>query len=316
MKMTAYQPVTIHKKFREKVEQFATTECGVTNCLYASTYIQQLNSHIDGTATLSFSEIEHKLDFLIGCTTITLDNGYEGLELLRARRCELQPFSNVNELSYIQKPSKSFPKLGRLNQTGEALFYAAIINSKCNKSLNVILSEAGARTLDKMSILRSVQKESMELTLRIIGLWDDILRGVKPLFMSDEVYEYYCSAYDYMVEKFPSKLLVAYQLTDRFLADIMSRKGSERLYEVTSCASKIMLDDKKQEKAIDGIIYSSVEAKGEAVVALKPDAVDKMLEHQWVSEVLVNMHHGYEFFDYVTVSISNINTQSGSLIKR
>jgi hypothetical protein len=308
--------LVLQKKLLEKIEEFAGKECGVTNRLYASKHIQQLKNHIDGTVTLTPSEIEHKLGFLIGRTSITLDNGFDELEFLRARRCELQPFSNVSELSYIENPSANFPKLGRLNQTGEALFYAAIINSKCNKSLNVILSKAGACTSDKMCILRSHQTTGVELTLRIIGIWDDIRRGIKPSFMSVEVYEYYRAAYEKMSEKFPPELLEAYQLTDRFLADIMSRKGNERLYEVTSCASKIMLDDEQQEKAIDGIIYSSVEAKGEVVVALKPGAVNNMLDHQWVSEVLVKQHYGYEFFDYHTISISDIDANSGALNKR
>jgi len=309
------QKIIIGEKLRLKIEEKAFKECGVSNLLSVSTYIHQLKKHIDGTLRLPNNEIEQKLDFLIGCMTITLDNPFINLEFLRARRSEEEVFCNVNELSYIKKPSKTFPHLGRLNSAGMSLFYASVIrpDSKTDKGLMVVLSEARARKLDRMRVLRSRQKENEDLNLRMIGIWDDIRRGCKPAFMDSKVYNYYAATYDYMLSKFTPTLLIAYQLTDRFLADIMSRKGSSKLYDVTSITSAIMLDDKEQETKIDGILYSSVEAKDEPVIVLKPEAVDAKLNHDWVTEVLIKQHYGYEFFDYETIKKFTINKKTGEL---
>ena len=309
------QKIIIEEKLRLKIDEKAFKECGASNLLSVSTYIHQLKKHIDGTIRLSNNEIEQKLDFLIGCMTLTLDQPFINLEFFRARRCEKIAFSNVSELSYIQKPSNNFPYVGRLNGSGISLFYAAVIRpgSKTDKGLMVVLSEARARNLDRMNVLRSQQKENEELNLRMIGIWDDIRCDSKPSFMDDHIYRYYLAVNDYMASKFTSKLLMAYQLTDRFLADIMSSNGSKNLYEVTSIASSIMLDDKEQETKIDGILYSSVEAKDEPVIVLKPKAVEDKLNHDWVTEVLIKQHYGYEFFDYETIDKFDINKKTGEL---
>ncbi|MDW2001545.1 hypothetical protein R7P64_13230 [Vibrio sp. 2304] len=293
-----------------KIHEKATKECGVTNLLYVSSFIKQLDSYLSGNIELSVSEIEKKLDFLIGCMTLTLDLPYVELELLRARKCEKEPFSNVSELSYIHKPSVSFPRLGRLNAPGIPLFYAAIIDSKCDKGLHVVLSEANAHKMDQLSILRSHQKSGMDLNLRSIGVWDYIRQNIKPSYMSENVYEYYSLAFKEMSNAFSKELLLAYRLTDRFLAEIMCRNGSDRLYSVTSIASQIMLDSKN----IDGIVYSSVASKGEPVIALKPESVDAKLEHKCVSQVAIREHYGYGFYNYENIKIANMNEFTGQLV--
>lgn len=56
---------------------------------------------------------------------------------------------------------------------------------------------------------------------------------------------------------------------------------------------QIMLDS----WSIDGILYSSVAAK-EPVIALH-NLQQLMLQHQFVGQVLVYEHYGYEFYHYV-----------------
>lgn len=296
----------LEKNLIKLIHRKAKQECEVTNFIFASTYVEQLHSFINGDIELSNSEIEEKLDFLIGRMTITLDLSYSELEFLRARKCEKEPFSNVNELSYIQSPKENFPKLGRLNKSGIPLFYAAIINSKGNEGLNVVLSEANAYNLDRLSILRSHQKSNIDLKLRSIGIWNSIQQNKKPIYMSNRDYKYYFLAYKKMSNTFHPKLLLAYVLTDRFLADIMCMVGSERLYRVTSIAAKIMFEPNGNGSSIDGIIYSSVAANGAPVIALKPDAVKSKLEHQFVVQVQVMKHYGYEFYSYVNEQRASI----------
>lgn len=291
------------------IDRKAKEECGDKALLYSSTYIRQLTDHINGTCNLANHEIAAKVDYLAGCLTITLDHPLEELEFLRVRICEVQPFGNVGDLSYIKQTTDTFPKAGRLNQKGQALFYASVAVRQDNTALNVVLSEAGAKELDRLNVLRSHQVKGSDLNLQIIGIWDQVRRNEKPYYFNSETFDYYKIAREYMVQKFDPKLLLAYELTDRFFGDILSREGIERLYQVTSALSNVFLSGKS-----DGVLYSSVQAKGEPVVALTPYAVDGKLEHQVATEVLIEKSFGYEFYQFRTlVKTSNIDKVSGKL---
>ncbi|TMS95080.1 hypothetical protein CWB58_02005 [Pseudoalteromonas sp. S201] len=291
------------------IEHKASVECGHTNLLYSSVYISQLTEHINGTCELTKHEIESKIDNLAGCVTITLDHPINELEFLRVRLCEGQNFTNVDELSYIKKSSCTFPKAGRLNLTGQALFYASVAVKQDDTALRVVLSEAQAKQLDHLNVLRSHQVSKTDLYLRIIGIWDQIRRNEKPYYLNQDTFDYYTEARKHMVKQFSRELLLAYELTDRFFADILSREGNERLYQVTSALSNMFLTDK-----CDGVLYSSVKAKGEPVVALKPQVVDDKLVHQFATEVLIDKAFGYEYYEYRTLAkTSSIGRTSGKL---
>ena len=231
------------------------------------------------------------------------------MELLRVRLCEGKNFNNVDELSYIKQTTDTFPKAGRMNLSGQSLFYASVAVRQDDTALRVVLSEARAKQLDRLNVMRSHQISGSDLNVRIIGLWDQVRRNEKPYYLKNDAFDYCKKVREHMVQKFDLKLLLAFDLTDRFFADILSRAGSERLYEVTSVLSSIFIDGKA-----DGVLYSSVQAKGEAVVALKPQAVDDKLEHQFVRDVLVEKSFGYEFYQFKTLAkTSDIDKMSGKL---
>lgn len=279
------------------LDKKAKEECGDTALSHSSTFIHQLNAHINGNCNLASHEIEAKVDYLASCLAITLDNPLQELEFLRARLCKGQKFNNIDDLSYIKSTTDSFPKAGRLNQVGQALFYASVVVKQDDAALRVVLSEAGAKELDRLDVLRSRQATGSDLNLRIIGIWDHVRRDERPYYLSKDIFDYYKKARGYMVQQFGTNLLSAYELTDRFFADILSRKGGERLYQVTSALSSVFMDGKT-----DGVLYTSVEAKGEPVVALIPSAVDSKVEHQFVCNVLIHECYGYEFFSYETIA--------------
>lgn len=296
-------------KLIKRIDYKASVECGYTNLLHSSVYISQLNDHINGMCELAMHEIKSKVDFLAGCMTITLDHPINELEFLRVRLCEGQNFTNVDDLSYIKKTSCTFPKAGRLNLTGQALFYASVAIKQDDTALRVVLSEAQAKQLDHLNVLRSHQVIGTDIYLRIIGIWDQVRRNEKPYYLSQDTFEYYTKARKYMAKKFSQELLLAYELTDRFFADILSREGNERLYQVTSFLSNVFLTEK-----CDGVLYSSVKAKGEPVVALKPQVVDDKLVHQFATEVLIDKSFGYEYYQFRTLTkTSSIGRESGKL---
>ncbi|MEQ4653600.1 hypothetical protein AB7092_12120 [Providencia rettgeri] len=303
--------IRIDKKVIDLIDTKAARECGEKALLYASTYTRQLNDHICGISNLSEKEIATKVDYLVGCLTLTLNIPAQGIELLRARSCNKGNFGNIQELSYIQNTTKFFPNLGRLNQIGQTIFYASIVLKKADSALGTVLSEVKAKELDHLNVLRSHQKSDIDLNLRMPGIWDKVRRDEKPCYLSQRTFEYYKKVEEYKNKKFNLNQAKAYQLTERFLADVLSRQGSERLYQVTSAISEVFLDD----VSCDGILYSSVMAKGEPVVALKPQAVDTKINHQFITDVIVNEYYGYEFYDYKTLGKTvNINSLSGELI--
>ncbi|GAA6184485.1 hypothetical protein [Aliiglaciecola sp. NS0011-25] len=291
------------------IDDKAIRECGDTALLNSSVYTRQLNDHINGIHELSNHEIAEKLDCLVRYFTITLDFPLQDMELLRVRLCEGKNFNNVDELSYIKQTNDTFPKAGRMNLSGQSLFYASVAVRQDDTALRVVLSEARAKQLDRLNVVRSHQISGSDLNVRLIGLWDQVRRNEKPYYLKNDTFDYCKKVREYMVQKFDPKLLLAFDLTDRFFADILSRAGSERLYEVTSVLSSIFIDGK-----VDGVLYSSVQAKGEAVVALKPQAVDDKLEHQFVTDVLVEKSFGYEFYQFKTLAkTSDIDKMSGKL---
>jgi hypothetical protein len=298
------QPQLIHF-----LNEKATKERGDMALLHSSTYIRQLIDHINGKCKLTNHEVEVRINYLAGCLTITLDNPITGLEFLRARICEDNRFNNIDDLSYIQTTTESFPKAGRLNKRGQAVFYASVAVKQDDSALQAVFSETGAERHDQLNVLRSHQTTKSELNLRLIGIWDQVRRDEKPYYLNSDIFEYYKKVREYMVQRFEPKLLSAYELTDRFLADILSREGNKALYQVTSELGSIFLSGKS-----DGIIYSSVEARGEPVVALHPSAVDDKLVHQFVCDILIQENYGYDFFLYKNRGMtSSIDSATGKL---
>lgn len=304
-------PVILEPRLVKLIDYKASVECGDTALLHSSTFIQQLNDHINGTCNLADNEIASKVDYLAGCLTITLDMPMQGLELLRVRRCKEGKFDCVKQLSYIKNTTEFFPSMGRLNQTGQALFYAAIAVKKDDTALRVALSEAGAKDLDRLNVIRSHQKKDLDLNLRVLGIWNQVRRNERPYYLSNHNFDYCRKAKEYMGKKFDPRLLSAYELTDRFFAEILSSKGSEALYQVTSAISSIFFDG----DSCEGILYSSVEAKGEPIVALKPKAVDDKLQHKLVTDIAVQQCFGYEFFEYETLGQTvQIDSKDGEIV--
>lgn len=301
--------MNLSTKLIKLIDDKAKRECGYTNSLLPSVYINQLNSHINGTCELAKYEIKSKVDYLAGCMTITLDHPINELEFLRVRLCEGQNFTSVDDLSYIKNTSNTFPKAGRLNLTGQALFYASVAVKQDDTALRVVLSEAQAKQFDHLNVLRSHQVSGTNLNLRIIGIWDQVKRNEKPYYLNQDTFDYYTEATKYMAKQYSPELFVAYKRTDRFFADILSREGNDRLYQVTSALSDVFLTDK-----CDGVLYSSVKAQGEPVVALKPQVVDDKLKHKFVTEVLIEKSSSYEFYQYKTLAkTSSIDIKSAKL---
>ena len=262
-----------------------------------STFIKELNGFISGTISLSHNGIEERLDYLIGYFTLTLDIQFSKKSfILRARKFEdgrdKNPcYKTTAELSY---PPKNYVKLGRCNKDRESIFYGCLCGNEATGT-ETAFSEVRARQYERINVLRSEATE--KLNLRFIGIWDHVLRDSKPYFLSDETWDLYKEVHKYMDNKFSYELFKSFLLCDAFFADIFHRKGTKKLYEVTSILSGMFLEgDKAEGGKADGILYASVENKGFPVVALSTKAVDDKLKH--ISAVCYEILGDYGYAQY------------------
>jgi hypothetical protein len=268
-------------------------------CLeYITASIEKMNLYLSANIDLPDTEINSILDKLVGHLTITLEMPLSDINLIRARKVDQPPFfhyyGNISELSYMANPTSTLPRLGRLNAVGTTLFYASIDNTPCDKSLRVTLSEIEANDGDKVNVLYSSVKPKFDLNVRYIGIWDYVVKNRKPYFLSQVAFDYYVAAHNEMKKKFSKNQLLAYQLCDAFFADVLSREGSDRLYKVTSILSDFFLQSGKA----DGILYSSVKAKGEPVIAISPSAVNAKVDHVHAKAITINQSYSYNYYDY------------------
>ena len=275
-----------------------------------SAITKQLNSFIDGNLEISDKGIEERLDYLIASFTITLDLPIPpGLHIIRARKFEegkdKEPcFEKVSELLY---PPADYASLGRCNKKGESIFYACVCIDESACRSNVAFSEVNALEGERINLLKSKFTET--INLRYVGIWNHVVRSAKPYFLDDGQWEAYVDVYKRMEDKFHKDLLGAYYLCDAFFADILRRKGSERLYKVTSTLTAMYLESGNA----DGILYTSVKSEGSPVVALSTTAADTKLVHISTESCEVLKDNGYAQYSTKILYTGTIDESNGSI---
>ena len=277
----------------EKVEDFKLKDKPINICKEVSIIIQQLNDFIDNELELSEDRVKYLLIYLVGFFTITLDIPIDkGMKILRARKfdeIEKEPcFEEVSKLSY--KPKDSNIKIGRLNKENESIYYGCIY-FKDDAGINVAFSEVNALKLERINILKS--KTIQDINLRYIGIFDYIRRQAgRPWFISPETYSVFKKVYEYEEKTFDPYIFMAFQLCDAFLLDILRRKESNKLYIVTSILASLFLDDKN----VDAILYTSVKAEGNPVIAIKTTSIDDKIEHKSAISFEIQESYGYAIY--------------------
>ena len=89
------------------------------------------------------------------------------------------------------------------------------------------------------------------------------------------------------------ELYESYILCSSFFSDIIKRKGSKKLYEVTSViASRLLLSE-----TTDAIVYESVQVMDEPSIVIKPSIVDTDITHKNAYCFTVNENLGYGIYD-------------------
>lgn len=266
-----------------------------------SSLIKQLNGFIDNKLELSSKEIENKIKRLISHFTINLVYKLDSkIALRRARKFTTEKtsipfcFDNLEDMLYVPESKKSIIPLGRFNKKEESIYYASIFfkedeNEEC--FFETAISEINGIELDYINILDSIPTKHLEVVY--IGVFDQLARDKQlPKWIDKYYYETYLQFKEKCLEKDNRYLFESYLLSNAFFADITQRNGCDRLYEVTSIISSILLAYDN----VDAIVYESVKVKNSPAIAIKPKVVDSCLVHKEVSSIRINENLGYGMY--------------------
>lgn len=250
-----------------------------------SSLSKRLSDFIDNKLELSSKEIQNKIQRLISHFTINLVYELDSkIALRRARRFTAKKtlipfcFDNLEDMLYVPESKKSIIPLGRFNKNEECFFETAI-------------SEINGIELDYINILDSIPTKHLEVVY--IGVFDQLSRNKElPKWIDKYYYETYLQFKKKCLEKDNRYLFESYLLSNAFFADITQRNGSERLYEVTSIISSILLAYDN----VDAIVYESVKVKNSPAIAIKPKVVDSCLVHKEVCSIRINENLGYGIY--------------------
>ena len=122
--------------------------------------------------------------------------------------------------------------------------------------------------------------------------------------MSVKVWDDIKLVYEHILNEFNDDLFLKRYLCDTFFADIMRRKDSGNLYNVTSELAHMY----GESGVIDGIIYTSVKVEGEPVVVLNTNAVDKSIKHERTELYEIVEDYGYAVYNTKKLYSGTIDT--------
>lgn len=261
--------------------------------------IESLNKHLSGTVELNNEEIQKLISELTIYTSLIpvsfpLNSGIVMSRAVKYLEKDGDSYQKASRLSYISPISGVIPKKGRINVEGEAIFYACL-NADAN-SIGAILSESRAAEGDIFNLLQcrtklENPKNQFDFALHIapIGISDYFRRGVPTPF---NLHETYREIYELYRKNTHPTAMLAMQLCDAFLTDVLSRKESPRLYDVTSEIGRECLKPAE----IDGILYPSTTFLGFPNLAIKPTSVDRKLRYETTISTKVEKYFGYGMY--------------------
>lgn len=268
--------------------------------------ISELLSHIDRKSSIERSKLHSLVERLSNFTVfvpipVPLDS-----QTLFSRGVKYKEsdggncYQTVSRLSYIPNSSPIKVQLGRLNPEGVAMFYASL-NGDAN-SIGAVLSECSASSGDIFNVLISSTNAKTELKqpfnnlyLLPLGIFDYLRRGVPAPFLINGLYQ---KIYQLMRNLLLPEAMIATQLCDAFITDILKRPSGIELYEVTS----LLGDYCNQIDAVDGIIFPSTKLNDHPNVAIKPKSVDTKLLYKETLSLQVKENFGYGMYSYSPIA--------------
>lgn len=261
--------------------------------------IRRLEDHMHGVhaSEALLTQLIGELTFYVVLIPVQIPLS-EKVKFARAVRYE-EPtgttYNEVSRLSYIPSGGLVAAKQGRLNKEGESIYYACKDDNA--NSIGAVLSETRARPGEIFNILISETAPSQEVTkhsdnslvVTPLGIFDYYRRGVPDPFGLHPAHK---ECYEYLKNQTDPEGMLAMQLADAFITDVLKRQETDSLYAVTSALAKEI----NQIPIVDGILYPSTQFDSFPNVALSPFSVEKKLQHLSALSVRVLERYGYGIF--------------------
>jgi len=301
-------------KNKKIIEDFLTNRTSISQekateeLKEVSTTIKQLNEFISGNSELSNNAIEIKIKRLISHFSINLIYELDSnIAFRRARKFEEENsdipycFNNIQDLSYIPHEKKSIIPLGRFNKKEESRFYTTIHYSDTEEQFfQTAISEINGEKLDYINILDSIPTKRLNTVT--IGIFHYFIKNKEfPKYIKEEEKVFSDIFNDFKKRCVENNLLELYEsyiLCSSFFSDIIKRKGSDRLYKVTSViASRLLLSE-----TTDAIVYESVQVMDEPSIVIKTSIVDTNIIHKAALCFKVNENLGYGIYEVSPIS--------------
>lgn len=181
--------------------------------------------------------------------------------IIRARLCTSpKGFNNVSDMYH---PPSGKTNIGRMNEKGEPMFYAAY-------HIGTAIAEINAKNGDILQVAQFELPKSAENGLRclVIGEVFNSYHGISSI--SDSFFNEIRSLLDRLA-KDNIRGMLSYIYMDALAAELLnSVAASESNYIYSRALSRLLL---KKNPSIDGLIYPSAKIKGTSNIVLKPGAV-------------------------------------------
>ncbi len=177
-------------------------------------------------------------------------------------------YNDICRISYIPLHLSKLASLGRFNKNNQSMYYGCIFEN--DDSLNVPFHEINVEIEDYVNLLISELKEDVKVIF--IGMFSYFKEDKLPFFLHPflkEVYNYYTKTHD-------KKILNAIETVDDFFKKVTTLDGNDRVYNVTSILGNIYLNG---DGDADGFIYPSVKVNETPNIVLKPNTIDKKVNH-------------------------------------
>lgn len=218
--------------------------------------------------------------------------------IYRARICDSPDgFKNVKDLSY---PPKDLTKAGRLNEPMEPIFYAAFI-------VHTTLEEVEAKEGDYVHVANYKIDDSRGINGCIVGEILRVHRSGRTLLpgkLGDKL--------NGILNSMPQYDGMKYVFMDAFLADMLSNENaSKNDYLHTRKLGKLLMNSVED---IDAMVYPSVTLQSAVNIAIKTEAVSRVLKLASNCVLKINKRYDYGIFDYVITKHSCMQKSDGTII--
>ncbi len=283
------------EKIKKVKNQLTARKCKRTknesehNLVKSMCCINTLNTYMEERSGITDVTIQQMIDHLVGHNTLVFDSLLPcEIKIKRGRIINTESVKSVQQLSYNKNSEKICQ--GRLNPSNRSFFYG-VIHFEATAGTNIVFSEIDTKEENYICILNSATNK--ELTYRQLGIFEKIRKDDRPWYFNDSIWNYYKKVYELYQHLSHRTDFEAFLLTENFLYNVISKKESRRVYDVTNAIYDILLGD----QGVEGVIYDSIFDGTTPNIMLKPDTVDEKLVFLDTEAFKINKIYSCNLYD-------------------